>query len=78
MMTLLLTLDPASSPQVPHSCGVSVDYDFVRKTMITEVESELNLLVNIFGTSDGSDALQDDWLKNDHLIGVPLLRSYDY
>ena len=39
-----------------------------------EVELKLDSHANMFGVSDGSDALQDDRLKNDHLIGVTLPR----
>ena len=59
-MTLLLALDPANSPWVPHSRGAGVVYNFVKRTMIPEVESKLGLRANIFGASDKSDALQDN------------------
>ena len=75
-MTLLLTLYPLRYPQVPHSRSVSVIDDFVKRTTITEVKSEINLRANIFGASDKSDALQDDWLKNDHPLGITLPSSY--
>ena len=59
-MMLLLALNPASSPWVPPSRGVSVVYKFVKRTIIPSVESKLGLCANIFGASDKLDALQDN------------------
>ena len=44
--------------------------------MVPEVNSELNLRVNMFGVSDGSYVLQYERLKNDPLLGVLLPISY--
>ena len=75
-MALLLALNPKISSQVPNSRGVSVIYEFTKGTTITAVELELDLRSNIFGTSDDSYELQDNRLKIDQPLGVPLLRSY--
>ena len=76
-MALLLALDPVSSPCITPNDGASVVYKFVKSTMIPAVESKIGLCKNIFGASDELDALQDNCLKNDHPIGVPLLSLYD-
>ena len=76
MMNFLLALVPAIPPQVRCSRGVGVVYKFVICTIIPEVELELDLRVNIFFTSDESDALQDNRLKNDHPLGVTLPSLY--
>ena len=54
MMTLICIFSPASLPQkrqIPHSRGVGVKYEFVKRYMISG--GELG-----FGTSNESDALQ--------------------
>ena len=58
-MTLFIALGPASLPRVSCSRGVSVVHKFFKRTMIPEVESELDPRTNMFGVSDGSDVLQD-------------------
>ena len=65
-MTLILYLDRASIPQVPHSHGVGVFHKLFKHTTIPEVEAELDLCAHIFGVINGSEALQDDRLKSDH------------
>ena len=52
MMTLLLDVGPMRPPQVPHSRGVCVVYEFVKFTTIPGVDSELGLRANISGASD--------------------------
>ena len=76
MMTLRCILIPAIPPQVFCSPGVVVTYEFVKRSIIPGVESGINLRANIFGASDESDELQDNYMKNDLLLGVPLPRSY--
>ena len=75
-MPLLLDLDPASSSQVPRSLSVSLVYKFVKSTTNPAVKSKLNSRMDIFGASYKSDVLQDDQLKNDHPLGVPLPSLY--
>ena len=73
---LILSVGTASITQVTYNCGVGAVYEFVKCTTIIEEESELNLRANIFGTSNESDALLDNQLKNNHLLGVPLPSLY--
>ena len=75
-MTLILALGPTRPAQVPHSCGVGVIYEFVKGTTILGVDLKLNLHGNVFGTRDELDVLQDNRLKNNHLIRVPFLSLY--
>ena len=75
-MMLLLTLSPARFPQVSRSRGVHVVHEFVKCYMIPEVELEIDLRANIFGVSDRLDTLQDDKLKNDHPLNIPLPSLY--
>ena len=60
-------------PQVSFICIVRDIYRFIKCTMIPDVDSEINLHANIFGISDGSDALHDNQLKNNHPLVIPLL-----
>ena len=57
---LLLTLDPTSSPQLPHCLSVRVIYKLVKRTTIPEVKSKLDLHANIFGAIEEFDTLQYD------------------
>ena len=75
-MMLLLALGPASPPQVSLSCSIGFVYKFIRCSTIPGVNSELNLRVNLFGTSVKLGALQDNLLKNNHFLGVPFPNSY--
>ena len=50
-MTLLLAFYPVRSPQLPRSRGVSVVQELVKRTTISEVETELNIGENIFDAS---------------------------
>ena len=65
MMALILALGTISPPHVSRSHSVGVVYEFFKRTTIPGV-------VNIFGASDKSDALQDNWLKNDPPIGIEI------
>ena len=76
-MTLLRILIPASSTQVSRRRGAGVTYDFIKFSMISRVESGINLPVNIFGASNESEAFQDNRLKKNNPISVPLLISYN-
>ena len=50
-MTLLLAFYSVRSTQLPRSRGVSVVQELVKRTTISEVESELNIGENIFDAS---------------------------
>ena len=75
-MTLLLSFDTASSPEVPNSHNESVVYEFVKRNTIPEVETELGSRVNIFGASDKLNMFHNDQLKNNNPLSVPLPISY--
>ena len=61
---------------IPHqvSCihGVGVTYKFIKNSSIPQVESIINSCKNIFCASYELDAFHGKFLKNDHIIGVPL------
>ena len=76
MMTLILALDLTNFPQEYRSHIKSVFHELVKSPTITEVKSKLYTRVNIFDVINSLGVLQDDWLKNDHPIGVPILSSY--
>ena len=46
--------------------------------MIPGVESVLDSRVNIFLTSDESDAFQDNCFKNYHVLGIPFTSTYSF
>ena len=71
-MTLLLAFYSVRSTQLPRSRGVSVVQELVKRTTISEVETELNIGENIFDASYESNSLQDDQLKNYRLLRVSL------
>ena len=73
---LLRALGPAILVRLPRSRVVGVVYELIKRTTILGVESGLDSRGNIFGTSNDSDALHDNRLKNDHPIGVPFPSSY--
>ena len=75
-MTLLYILSPTIPPQVPISRGIGVVNKFVKRSTTSRDESVINLRANIFGASNESDALQDNRMKNDHLLDVPFLSLY--
>ena len=73
---LLCILIPVIYPQVSHSRGVGVIYDFVKISMVPGGYSGINSCANIFGTSNELDVFQDNCLKNDHPLRFPFLSSY--
>ena len=75
-MTLLLCLDPASFIQVSCSHVKCVFHEFIKFPIITEVELKQYPRANIFVIINALGALQDNSLKNDHLIRDPLPSSY--
>ena len=75
-MTLLLALGPERFIQVSRSYSVRVVQEFVKYATIPEVKSKLDLRSNMFGVMNGLGALQDEQLKNNHLLGVPLQILY--
>ena len=72
-MTLLHILIPTVSPQVPRSRGIRVTYNLVECSAVPRVKLRIYLRTNIFGASYEADTLQNNRLKNDHLLIVPLL-----
>ena len=75
-MPLLLALDPVRFPHKYCDLGVHVVHELVKRDPVPSVESKLDSRANMFGIINGLGALQDDRLKNDHPIGVPLPSSY--
>ena len=76
-MMLLHILITASSHQISRRRGIGVTYEFVKRSTITQVESGINFCADILGTSNKSDELQDNCLKNNHPISVLLPMLYD-
>ena len=74
---LLRVFIPAGSPQVHCSRGVGFIYKFVEFSAVPQVDSDIDLCANLFGTSYEADALQNNHLKNDHPLGIPFLNLYD-
>ena len=66
----------ASPPQVSCIGSVEVTYEYVTLSTIPRVKSGINSRAIISDASNESDALQDNFLRINHLIGVPLLSSY--
>ena len=75
-MTLLLALDTASFPQEYCIHVKCVFRDFSKRPTITSVESKQYARVNIFGVINDLVVLQDDRLKNNHPLRVPLPSLY--
>ena len=63
-------------PQVFCGRDVHVVHRFIKLATILAFKLKLDLRANMFDGIKGLGALQDDRLKNDHLIGVPLTSSY--
>ena len=74
-MTLLLDFFPTRFPHVSCSRIVRVVHYFVKLVTIPAVESEIDLSAKFFGSIDGLDVLQDDRLKINHPLSVPLPSS---
>ena len=75
-MTLLLALDPRSFSQESRSCVKCVFHDLFKCPTIPSVKSKLYARANIFGVINSLVVLQDDQLKNDHPLVVPLPSLY--
>ena len=75
-MILLLALDPTIFFPKPCGCGVRTVHKLVKRAPIKSVELKLESRVNMFGGINGLVVLQDHRLKNDRLLGVPLMSSY--
>ena len=71
-MTLLLSFDPVRFPQESCSHIKFVFHEFFKCPTIPAVKLKLYAHANIFGIINGLGALQDDQLKNDLPLGVPL------
>ena len=76
MMVLLCILGPARFPLVPHICGVGGVYNFVKHSMIPGDELIPNSPANTVSARGKLYALQDNWLKTNHLLGVTFPGSY--
>ena len=66
----------ASPPQVSCIGSVEVTYEYVTLSTIPRVKSGINSRAIISDASNESDAFQDNHLKNNHLIIVPLPSAY--
>ena len=76
MMTLLLTLDPTRFPQESCSHVKCVFHEFAKHTTIPAVKYKLYSRATMFSINNGLGTFQDDQLKNDHPLIVPLPSSY--
>ena len=75
-MTLLRILIAVIHPQLSRSHGEGVTYKLVNFYTIPRGELGINLRADIFSSSKELDALQDNRLKNDRLIGIIFLSLF--
>ena len=76
MVMLSINFIPVIPPQVFLSHSIVVTYKFIKRSAVPRVDFRINSRANIFGVSYESDALQNNYLKNDHTLGIPLLTLY--
>ena len=79
-MVLLLTLDPASFPQVSHSRVKCDFHKFFKIPTVPAVDSKKYARTNMFGIINTLGAFQENWLKKIthsefHLRASPLSSS---
>ena len=75
-MTWLLALYNASFHHDSQSHIKSFFHEFVKQSTIQTVKSKLYACTNLLDVTNGLGVLQDDQMKNDHPLTVPLLVSY--
>ena len=71
-MTFLCSLCHTSFSEVPYCGVIRVFHELVKRSMIPQVESKQNTLLDLRGIVDALVALEDNGLKNNHPFGVPL------
>ena len=71
-MTLLLCLTPANFSKVSHCEIVRVFHELVKRPTMTEIELKQYALSNLRGIINALCVLEDNGLKNDHPLSVPL------
>ena len=72
-MTLLLRLIPVIFSEVSQSGIVCVFHELVKRPTIPAIESKQYVLSNLRGIINALCALEDNGLKNNHPLSVPLL-----
>ena len=71
-MTLLLSLNSTSFSNVSHSGVILVFYKIIKCPTISAIDSKQYALSNLHGIINALCAWEDNGLKNDHPLGVPL------
>ena len=71
-MTLLLILIPTIFSEVSHSRILRVFHELVKRLKIPEIKLKQYALSNLRGIINALCALEDNGLKNDHPLSVPL------
>ena len=71
-MTLLLHLIPARFSEVSHSGILRVFHELFKRPTITEIESKQDALADLRRIINALCALEDNGLKNDHPLYIPL------
>ena len=75
-MTFLRSLIPAKFSEVPHGEVIRVFHELVKPSMIPLVESKQNTLSNLRVIFNALCLSEDNVLKNDHPLSVPLPGTY--
>ena len=71
-MTLLLILSPTSFSEVSHSGNIHFFCEITKRSTIPKIESKKYALSNLRGIINALCVLEDNGLKNDHPLRVPL------
>ena len=71
-MTFLCSLTPKRFSEVTHSGVIRVFHDILKRSTIPQVDSKQNSLSNLRGILNALCALEDNGLKYNHPLSVPL------